>query len=451
MRASFTTTLATTVAMAAASAAAQSTDPMIFVANNGNLEGSVSSMRYNPDGSLTLVDRVVTGSRTSTSQPCPACNAYAISRSPSGRYLATTHASGQLPEDYTIYEVAADGTLSIVTSLTLPQAGLDLDWVTDGLLATAVTNLGGVNELRLYEFNAGLQTLTLADSDAAGDFLTSVAVHPSGEWIATNDSFGFTVRLWSISGSNATLVNTIPIPVYGVAIEFSPDGQFLYAAGGISSGGRAFSGFFFDSENNNLIEVPGSPFTSPGQSPKGFAFSTDGSLLFVSHGTDATIRVFSLDPSTGEATSLGQSFDVGLQGTLQGMDSLDGVLFALDNSTALDGIQGAYAFGIDAMTGQLTPGPNSPLLTGGIGANDVASWPGSACPGDIADDFGTLGGDGMISFGDFLALLGLIGPCPGGMPGCTGDIADDFGTLGGDGMISFGDFLALLGLIGPCN
>ncbi len=74
-----------------------------------------------------------------------------------------------------------------------------------------------------------------------------------------------------------------------------------------------------------------------------------------------------------------------------------------------------------------------------------------ACVGDIADDFGNPGGDGMVSFGDFLALLGLIGPCPGGTPGCTGDIADDFGTLnGGDGMVSFGDFLALLGLIGPC-
>ncbi len=73
-----------------------------------------------------------------------------------------------------------------------------------------------------------------------------------------------------------------------------------------------------------------------------------------------------------------------------------------------------------------------------------------ACTGDIADDFGTLGGDGMVSFGDFLALLGLIGPCPGGTPGCTGDIADDFGSLGSDGMVSFGDFLALLGLIGPC-
>jgi hypothetical protein len=34
------------------------------------------------------------------------------------------------------------------------------------------------------------------------------------------------------------------------------------------------------------------------------------------------------------------------------------------------------------------------------------------CVGDIADEFGTLGGDGQVDFGDFLALLGLIGPCP---------------------------------------
>ena len=73
------------------------------------------------------------------------------------------------------------------------------------------------------------------------------------------------------------------------------------------------------------------------------------------------------------------------------------------------------------------------------------------CSGDIADDFGTLGADNMVSFGDFLAMLGLVGPCPGGTPGCIGDIADDFGTLNsGDGSVSFGDFLALLGLVGDC-
>jgi len=73
------------------------------------------------------------------------------------------------------------------------------------------------------------------------------------------------------------------------------------------------------------------------------------------------------------------------------------------------------------------------------------------CSGDIADDFGTLGvTDGQVSFGDFLALLGLVGPCADGQAGCPGDIADDFGILNPDGMISFGDFLAMLGRVGPC-
>jgi hypothetical protein len=85
-----------------------------------------------------------------------------------------------------------------------------------------------------------------------------------------------------------------------------------------------------------------------------------------------------------------------------------------------------------------------------VGFRFASPAPGTpGCVGDIADDFGSLGTDDQVSFGDFLALLGLIGPCPGG-PGCVGDIADDFGTLGTDGQVSFGDFLALLGLIGQC-
>jgi len=105
------------------------------------------------------------------------------------------------------------------------------------------------------------------------------------------------------------------------------------------------------------------------------------------------------------------------------------------NSVRIDASEiGGAAISLDqTVTVQLITGPAAP-----------------PCPGDIADDFGTIGADGMVSFGDFLALLGLVGPCPGGVPGCDGDIADDFGTLGADGMVSFGDFLALLGLVGPC-
>jgi hypothetical protein len=87
---------------------------------------------------------------------------------------------------------------------------------------------------------------------------------------------------------------------------------------------------------------------------------------------------------------------------------------------------------------------------GWINLDDTTVFVALTCAGDIADDFGSIGADGEVSFGDFLALLGLIGPCPTGVGGCLGDIADDFGTLSGDGQVSFGDFLALLGLIGKC-
>lgn len=102
---------------------------------------------------------------------------------------------------------------------------------------------------------------------------------------------------------------------------------------------------------------------------------------------------------------------------------------------------------------------NSPAVVADVAGVTVELI--SACLGDIADDFGfTLldggGPDGVVDFGDFVALLGLIGPCSNGQPGCLGDIADDFGftaTDGGgpDGVVDFGDFVALLGLIGPCD
>jgi len=124
-----------------------------------------------------------------------------------------------------------------------------------------------------------------------------------------------------------------------------------------------------------------------------------------------------------------------------------GVYLPVNPMSAFDGqdAQGDWTF---------TVVDNAGSDTGNISAWSVKLVPvdTGSCTGDIADDFGTLGNeDDMVSFGDFLALLGLVGPCPGGTPGCTGDIADDFGTInGGDGQVSFGDFLALLGLVGPC-
>jgi hypothetical protein len=67
------------------------------------------------------------------------------------------------------------------------------------------------------------------------------------------------------------------------------------------------------------------------------------------------------------------------------------------------------------------------------------------CVTDIANDFGELGPDGAVTFGDFLALLSRIGTCPVDESLCIGDFADDFGNPGNDGQVSFGDVLFMLG------
>src|SRR5689334_23358229 len=105
---------------ASRSALGQSNQPAIFVSNNGNLEGSATAFRVNPNGTLTFVNKVVTGTRLSTSDPCAGCNAYEVSLSPSGQYLATSHPAGDL-DGITIFSVAADATITQLFQLPLPS------------------------------------------------------------------------------------------------------------------------------------------------------------------------------------------------------------------------------------------------------------------------------------------------------------------------------------------
>lgn len=398
-------TLITVLSAVLTSAACAQTDfPTVFVANNGNLEGSVSSFSIAPDGTPVLIHKIITGARASINDDQPGANVIAIDIAPSGRYLATGHATGSFSGDYvSIIAVAPDGTMSLGQQYLMPETTFSVAWISDEYLAVTQTIAFGTNQLVVLHYEPDSLALTEVSRIYCGTFATRVLKHPTLSILYVNDS-GSSNRLWSFtvdSAGHLALKQNLPTSHYPLGIELDRIGRHLFAAGGISSGGRAFSVFSLD-DSGNMSLVPGSPFTSPGQSPKGFTMHPDNAMLFVEHGTDATLRSFAFDDQTGVPTNLGGMFDVGLQGTLGGSDSFGDWLYVTDESTAIDGIRGLYCLAINFSNGQLTPVTPVPVETTGITPESVLIWaPPASCRADM-------NADGTLDFFDVMLFLQLF-------------------------------------------
>ncbi len=420
------------LAWAVSLAFGQANIPAAFVGNNGNLEGSVTSFTFDANGAPVFVHRVITGTRGSTSQPGPGCNVYAVSLTPDGQYLATCHATGEwTTEQITLMRINADATFSQVGAYTTPDGPLDIQWINDELLAVLKTSLSATNLVYVYRYDPGVPSFTLVGSATAGTFTGYLAVHPSGNWVYAGDSFLNTVYVYAVDPTGGlTQIQAAPSTYYPLGITMSPNGDLLYAGGGISGDGKRIVGFFVDPATG-LLSPMASTYTSPGTSPKDAAFSADGSLLFVSHGTDATVRSFLIDAETGALTYTGDSFDVGIQGSVGDHAVLGDKLLITDN---FDGPTGLYSFdylpnGSFSMNGSL-------VSSQGIAPREIATWdPPPPCPAD-------LNSDGQIDLDDLSLLLVAFGSCTGEplfLP------AADFD---GDGCIDLDDLSEMLVVFG---
>ncbi len=429
--------LAVPAALAAAPAAvAQAVGRTLFVVNNGNLEGSVTALAIAPDGTLSVINRVVTGRRPNTNVPCPGCNPYEVALTPSGRYLATGHASTNDPfEQITIFTVAADGSISQTAAFSVPGTPMDLTWVSDSLLLATRTDTSAIV---LYEWVPAGPSLIERDVEYAGTFCTYVVKHPTGPYVYANDTGAARgVRAYRIEPDNTlTLIDTEPTGSrYALELAITPDGTKLYAPGGIT---QVVSGWSINPDGT-LTPLAGSPFPAFGNSPANVACTPDGAYLFVGHGTDATVRSAAINPVTGGLTPTGAVFDVGLQGTLGDVALLDNLLFVTDNSTALDGLMGVYSFTVHA-NGSFTP--NGPIVsTEGIAPRSIATWkPPGFRPGDTNCD-------GVVNFDDidpFVLALSGQAAYDAQYPDCDWLTAD----CNGDGFVDFDDIAVFVGLIG---
>jgi len=415
---------------------AQAATRAVFVGNNGNLEGSLTAFTIDDNGRPQFVNRVITGTRPNTSVYEPGTNTYSIAISPNGRWLASGHASSDDPlQQTTIYEVAADASVTIRGEFPTPDTALDIGWISDTRVVATRTEVGAQNQLLVYDWDEAANTLTQVGFGNTGTFTSSLAVHPGGQYVYGADS-GSTSAIYVFHvepDGTLTPLQTVNTPTYPLGAGVSPDGTKLYANGGISGGGHAVIGYHIGPDGR-LTAMAGSPFFSPGSSPKDVTFTPDTTLLFVAHGTDATVRSFTIDALTGAITSTGFFFDVGLQGSLGDAVVLNDLLLVTDNTTAIDGVMGLYSFAIQPNGNFTSTGPI--VSTQGIAPTEIAAWsPPPSCPGDFD-------GDRQVGLSDLTLLLSAYGHC-------TGDpefiAAADFDADGCIGLADLTQFLALYG------
>jgi 6-phosphogluconolactonase (cycloisomerase 2 family) len=413
----------------------QADNRAIFVANNGNLEGSVTAFEVHDDGTLAFVNKVITGSRPNMNSPCPGCNPYEISIAPDGRFLVTGHASTNDPyEQVSFFEVAASGSITEIAYFSIPGTPMDVAWITDELLA--VTRVDS-NQVVVYRFLPGSPpTLSQIDVKSVGTFSTYLVVHPSRQYLYVNDSGGGRqIFVFSVNanGTLTLLQQQSTGSNYALELALTHDGRRLYAAGGIT---HVILGFSV-SAGGTLSPLGGSPFPEFGSSPSNVATSTSDDYLLAGHGTDATVRSATIDPNTGGLTYTGNMFDVGMQGTLGDVQVLDDFFFVTDNSTLDGGVLGVYSFKLNA-DGSFTQ--NAPIYdTQGIGPRSIATWHPEIHLGD-------LNCDGAVDFDDINAFVLALSDPEGyaqAYPDCYIASAD----CNGDGLINFDDidpFVSLL-------
>ena len=424
------TLVATSVALG------QATEPTVFVGNNGNLLGAVTSLQPDATGALVQVDYLVIDQRPPSSASLPGTNVEGIALSAGGRYLATGHATALDPEQLTIIEVSSDGTMRIIDTFQVPNAPLGMAWVDDEYIVVAESNIGN-SFARVYRYTPGSSPMTgsLVETDATpagGSFITNIESDPSRRLIFVQDSAfgGGTANVTSYEVSTAgTLTETglvFTAPNFALGMALSPDGGWLYAGGGISGTGNDVLGFTVGL-GGALDIIPGSPFASPGSSPAWVTVSPDNRFVYAGHGRDATVQGFAIDQTTGALSALGVSFDVGSQGTLGTVGTLSlpagNFLFVTDNSTVFDDMSGIYSFRIED-TGDITQIGDIVMTPGSQPDNFVVWHPSTAdCRAD-------LDGDGQLTIFDFLAFQNLF------------DMGDPIADFDGDGELTFFDFLA---------
>ncbi|UCD75694.1 MAG: beta-propeller fold lactonase family protein [Phycisphaerales bacterium] len=397
---------------AAGPAVAQSDSSAVFVV--ANVSDEVTAFTANEDGTLDFVGNFPAGE-----------GPMAITITPNGRYLAVTHGTGNsIEEQLLIYRVESDASLTQVYDTMVPDSPMAAVWLNNDTLAVTETDVGGANFVHVYRWDPDGVSLTLLDSESTGSFNTHLILHPNSQWLYAQDSWSANSISWFTVESDGTLTPGGIVytgSVYPLKLAVTHDGQFLYAAGGISQGGHNILGYRVG-DGGALTALPGSPFQSPGQSPAHLTIAEDDAYLFAGHGSDGTVRSFSVD-AAGALAATGYWYDVGMQGSIGDIKVLKEYLYVTDETTADDGLRGIYGFHIQENGSFIKIG--GIIDTFSTRPESIAVWKGCK-KGDVNCD-------GVVDIDDVFEVLANWGACED----CPADV-------NGDGVVDIDDLFEVL-------
>lgn len=164
----------------------------------------------------------------------------------------------------------------------------------------------GYDTLKVYDVNeAGVLT---EDSDLMvtlenGQGPRHIRFHPFRRFVYVLTELGNRIFLYEYSGKNGllTFAESYPLvpegyvePAYAAELGFSKDARFLYAS---VRGYDRIIRFCADKENGRLYDPQ--VFKCYGKYPRMFAFSCDGSHMFIANQKSGTITVVRVDEKSG--------------------------------------------------------------------------------------------------------------------------------------------------------
>ena len=176
----------------------------------------------------------------------------------------------------------------------------------------------GLDQIRIYRFNAAAATLTPNDppfvTAKAGSGPRHFAFSPSGRFAYSLHEMGSMVTVWAYTAASGKLaevqtISTLPRDFRGennsAEIEVDSKGKYLYAS---NRGHDSIAVFAIEPGTGRLSLVENAP--TQGQIPRNFKIDPTGHYLFAANQNTNNIVIFRVDPETGRLTPTGHVLDV---------------------------------------------------------------------------------------------------------------------------------------------